>query len=213
MQHRASHIKQRISLMWGLLAAGLAVVLVGMMASSPAQAHGDPNTEADLNNDRVIVWCNNSSQGGIPAQTTVKEAFALWNTGLTNAGLTSYVKFVQKSQTTLPCELRGQMTDDPYAVAWIAQYTTPNLILYNRTHWNNQTTTDRRITITHEIGHTLDLGHVPSPEYCYAPYSSVMANWCGYYGAPVPTKPGPHDLDDVRLRWGPGGYLPNNRYP
>ena len=178
-------------------------------AQDTAHAHGSNPIESDLNNDRKIVWCNNAKKGGLN-QTMVKEAFQRWNSSLTNAGLTSLVKFVPKSQTNLPCELTFRMAlEATWGAAWIDYWSQdPDLIYYYMGEWNKNTVDERRFVLMHEIGHSLGFDHAPTPEYCYPQYGSVLTSWCAYHGAPVPYKPGPHDMDDVRFYWGPNGVLP-----
>jgi hypothetical protein len=185
----------------------VAVILGVLLYSDVALAHGSTPIESDENNNRIIVWCNSPSNGGME-QTMVKDAFARWNTSLTNARLTHLVRFVQKSQTTQPCELRPEVrVIEGYA--WIEYLPGEDKIVWHPQGYNESTYKTRRQVVMHEIGHSVGFDHPPTPEFCYPP-ASVLTSWCEYYGAPIPLYPGAHDMDDVRFYWGPGGVLPQS---
>jgi hypothetical protein len=181
-----------------------------MAVPPPAEAHGSTPVESDLNNDRIIVWCNNANNGGLDP-TMVKDAFGRWNTSIGNAGLSHMVRFVKKSQTSLPCEVKTVIQEISQwgGYVWMNYDTRPTTIVWDPEAYAEQDYHHRRQINMHEIGHSIGIDHAPTPEFCYPPKASVMTNsYCEYYGAPVPVYPGGHDMDDVRFYWGPGGVLP-----
>jgi hypothetical protein len=191
-----------------------ASILVGLLliALTPkaSVSHGSTPVESDLNNDRIIVWCNNANTNGLDP-TMVKDAFGRWNTSINNAGLSHMVRFVKKSQTSLTCEVKTVIQEISQwgGYVWMNYDTRPTTIVWDPEAYAEQDYAHRRQITMHEIGHSIGFDHAPTPEYCYPEKGSVMTNsYCEYYSAPVPVYPGKHDMDDVTLYWGPGGVLP-----
>jgi hypothetical protein len=193
-----------------IIAFTLLVLLIILFAvTDPASGHGSTPVESDLNNDRIVVWCNNANTNGLDP-TMVKDAFSRWNTSINNAGVSHMVRFVKKSQTNLPCEVKTVIQEISQwgGYVWMNYDTRPTTIVWDPEAYAEQDYHHRRQITMHEIGHAIGFDHAPTPEYCYAPASVMTNSYCEYYGAPVPTYPGAHDMDDVRFYWGPGGVLP-----